>query len=293
MKNTKSVKFNINEILQESGMFESGFSRYQHKQSCYENGISSPADIAKTAKIGSYATLKEYKSIWIEMGHHCRQTFQGEYKDLKNIDSKAVESFLEKKIDDGVTVKTFEKICSAVNKFGYMIEKDFSPNVTAVKNIANNELSDNNLHRAFENPQKIIDSLSGNYKLVAEMQYNYGLRVGDCKYINTKYQLNGDTLIINNSKGGQSLSVKLSPNHAEQLKNIGILNVNYRSYLTALEKACVKNNDNYTGSHAFRHNYARESMDGLTRKGYTREQALIIVSESMGHHRSDITNRYL
>ena len=101
MKNTKSVKFNINEILQESGMFESGFSRYQHKQSCYENGISSPADIAKTAKIGSYATLKEYKSIWVEMGHHCRQTFQGEYKDLKNIDSKAVESFLEKKIDDG------------------------------------------------------------------------------------------------------------------------------------------------------------------------------------------------
>ena len=35
-----------------------------------------------------------------------------------------------------------------------MIEKDFSPNVTAVKNIANNELSDNNLHRAFDNPQK-------------------------------------------------------------------------------------------------------------------------------------------
>ena len=61
MKNTKSVKFNINEILQESGMFESGFSRYQHKQSCYENGISSPADIAKTAKIGSYATLKSIK----------------------------------------------------------------------------------------------------------------------------------------------------------------------------------------------------------------------------------------
>ena len=90
---------------------------------------------------------------------------QGEYKDLKNIDSKAVESF-RKKIDDGVTLKTFEKICSAVNKFGYMIEKDFSPNVTAVKNIANNELSDNNLHRAFDNPQKIIDSLSGNYKLV-------------------------------------------------------------------------------------------------------------------------------
>ena len=51
MKNTKSVKFNINEILQESGMFESGFSRYQHKQSCYENGISSPADIAKQPKL--------------------------------------------------------------------------------------------------------------------------------------------------------------------------------------------------------------------------------------------------
>lgn len=48
-----------------------------------------------------------------------------------------------------------------------------------------------------------------------------------------------------------------------------------------------------TGAHGLRHAYAQERMDELQRKGFFYEEALGLVSQSMGHFRSNITEVYL
>lgn len=47
------------------------------------------------------------------------------------------------------------------------------------------------------------------------------------------------------------------------------------------------------GAHGLRHSYAQERMDELIKKGFYFEDALGIVSQSMGHFRSKITKVYL
>ena len=47
------------------------------------------------------------------------------------------------------------------------------------------------------------------------------------------------------------------------------------------------------GAHGLRHSYAQERMDELRSKGLTREYALEVVSQELGHFRADITEIYL
>lgn len=47
------------------------------------------------------------------------------------------------------------------------------------------------------------------------------------------------------------------------------------------------------GAHGLRHSYAQERMDELRSQGLTREYALEVVSQELGHFRADITEIYL
>jgi integrase len=47
------------------------------------------------------------------------------------------------------------------------------------------------------------------------------------------------------------------------------------------------------GAHGLRHSYAQERMDELRSRGLTREYALEVVSQDLGHFRPDITEIYL
>jgi integrase len=47
------------------------------------------------------------------------------------------------------------------------------------------------------------------------------------------------------------------------------------------------------GGHGLRHTYAQNRMDELTKLGYSRQQALEIVSQELGHFRPEITEIYL
>ncbi len=47
------------------------------------------------------------------------------------------------------------------------------------------------------------------------------------------------------------------------------------------------------GAHGLRHSYAQERMDELRSRGLTREYALEVVSQELGHFRPDITEIYL
>ena len=70
-------------------------------------------------------------------------------------------------------------------------------------------------------------------------------------------------------------------------------NVSYNSYSNALKKVVQEVGEKYSGTHGFRYNYAQNRMDFYQNQGYSRDEALKMTSENMGHHRAEITEVYL
>ncbi|MBD3799453.1 MAG: site-specific integrase [Epsilonproteobacteria bacterium] len=77
--------------------------------------------------------------------------------------------------------------------------------------------------------------------------------------------------------------------HYEQKYDIGAGRNFSQSFSRASENALGWSN----GAHGLRHSYAQERMDELQRAGASREHALEVVSQEMGHFRPDITEVYL
>lgn len=77
--------------------------------------------------------------------------------------------------------------------------------------------------------------------------------------------------------------------HYEQKYDIGAGRNFSQSFGRASEKALGWSN----GAHGLRHSYAQERMEELQRAGASREHALEVVSQEMGHFRAEITEVYL
>lgn len=77
--------------------------------------------------------------------------------------------------------------------------------------------------------------------------------------------------------------------HYEQKYDIGAGRNFSQSFSRASENALGWSN----GAHGLRHSYAQERMEELQQAGATREHALEVVSQEMGHFRPDITEVYL
>lgn len=77
--------------------------------------------------------------------------------------------------------------------------------------------------------------------------------------------------------------------HYEQQYNIGSGQAWSQSFSSASDRALGWSE----GAHGVRHSYAQERMSELQSNGYSRENALEVVSQEMGHFRADITEVYL
>ena len=72
----------------------------------------------------------------------------------------------------------------------------------------------------------------------------------------------------------------------------GIYSVNRDKYEYQLKKACKETGQAWNGSHGLRHNYAQNRMNELSgRMSYG--EAMLQTSKEMGHHRMEITQKYL
>lgn len=299
-KHTQSAEKSITEIIENSQILEIGMSKYEAKQSFYKQGISDPHVIASNTGISSYSSLKTYKNVWIDCCKFARANYPGEFKQLQNINPKVVGEYIQSKIDDDCSLKYVNKCCSALNKFDNCLQRmdikvDFSDIISEKRALAKDILTEaSETTRAFKNPTEVIANMQNpTHQVVAELQLNYGLRIGDCKYINIEKQLDGNVLTVNHSKNGQPITKVLSPDIANQLRSMNGLNVKYETYLYDLKKACNATGENYTGSHAFRHNFAQDKMEHYISNGCSEKTAVKEISEEMGHHRPDITYIYL
>lgn len=235
-------------------------------------------------------------------------------KDMTKLDYLTVENWFENKMDDEVSRGTLQNYLSHIMKIQIGLNAIAEEDGNTYKGYTREELSyihgvvnemDRNkyINRAYKKPGYLISIMMDEREhLVATLQFRYGFRVSEAAYIKNS-QLVGNTLTVS-GKGGFIQSAELSDEHSQRLKRLmvdGIFKINKNRYRINLEKATVTFNVKYHGTHGLRYNFAQTKynleLDIALEKGYppleARDIALGITSFALGHHRKEITYRYL
>ncbi|ADU66175.1 integrase family protein [Desulfurispirillum indicum S5] len=288
-----------------------GTSKHQAKEVARFHGAKGWHEVGRQIGIHSHRTRDEYTRVWGELGQYMRSEFK--IRDMQRITPEHVQSFLEGKIAAGVTYNSFTTYSSALQKLEVALDRlgeqygnhdpgtyGFSNTIALMRAEARGVLERATETRAYEAPGKIIESLSGTFQLAASMQLESGARISEISTIHAS-QLNPDRNSVTvQGKGGKIRELQLSENTYMKLEEaIGAAHKETFSlsgsfYRSALQVAAKHSNQKYTGSHGLRWNFAQNRMAELTGgQGKPYEQALVQVSQEMGHERGSITEHYL
>ena len=274
-------------------------SKYDGMQENKANGAMNSHDRHEGTAI-SWNTYDTYKSACMPLAVFAKT--EGVH-DIYQITPQVVSDYMIKVVDCGVKYATFEKICSAVEKFCTCVNEhngsslDFHKVIDDYKSSAKEALPASDFtSRSYDNPAEIIGNLTGEkMQIVAELQLTCGLRVSDACHFSPS-MIHGSDLTVN-SKNGQEHTVTPSPQLMGRIQAVvaseGQFSVNRGSYSNQLEKACKAAGQEWHGTHGLRHTFAKTRMAELTGMGMSYNKALRIVSEEMGHHRPEITEWYL
>lgn len=295
-----SVIYQVTTCLDSLNKF--GSSKYEAKQELMKAGITKSGDIAQNTGIYSENTMKNYINTGVQAFQYIREEFG--IKDITKITGEHIKSYLEQRASE-VEYKTLKIDMAGINKLEQAINNYNNTDVdfrSAVEDFRQDikldtEYTQNiNESRALLEPEKVINSIENeSHKLVADMQLNYGFRLNEVVKIDLDKQLNNNILSVQ-AKGGQIINKELNQEHLSKLQELsfnGIFNINKLEYGNDLKNACEVNSEHYTGSHALRHNYAQNQFESYARAGMSYNECLRATAEDLGHHREDITHRYL
>ena len=284
-----------------------GTSKHQDKELARANGAITKSDIAKQTGVYSFATREQYINTSIELLQYAKENFN--IKDASKLNNEIVNSFLESKIASGVARSTFDKYASAVEKFVTGLNKfqqehnlpQISIDISQTREQAKEILERNTQSRAYENPQALINNIKDNtFKVIAEAQLSGGFRISELNHMSLQNFLGNSTFLVISGKGGLDREIQLPKNIYDKLlelaKQPNTTNNKFafdmNAYRNELKAAAERSNQVYTGSHGLRWNYAQNSYIKLSAK-YGEVRALQMVSNLLGHSRSDITKHYL
>ena len=220
-----------------------------------------------------------------------------------------ISDFIQEKVEDGNANSTIKehlsKISSsftALNNKGFdvrILDSDFADLRVEFKNAG---YSTFHTDRAFENSQLVVDKLytkriaSG---IISELQNNCGYRLNEAFQVTPdliEYQ--GNKLYVKEGviegKGGFPLHKKeISPALYRKIQILHDMNqgwgISPETYNLDIKYVHGKE----YSSHCFRYNYGQSLFQKLINNGVSEYNALLIVSEAMGHHRAEITKHYL
>lgn len=306
MGKTPSPRYQANEIL--AYIDCRGTSRFEAKQKYYErcresNTKANFSDLARCTGIYSHATADSYRDTWVTLLSYARSEFGVKF--LGSLSPDHIKSFLESKQEEGLAKGTLVNICAAVTKLGTALDlkhenntyyNDFKVATNDFLNSCNAQVLAHQ-NRAYANASELINAIKDpKMRLVAETVYRLGLRSSEATLIRST-QLNGNKLTIT-SKGGQKLEKNLTEDLKSKLEkhlgeNNGIIKVNGRELRRAVQRAAEQTGQIPQGTHGLRYNYAQNLYVQLITEGKTPAEARQQVAEELGHHREDITNRYL
>ncbi len=303
-----SVVYQVHEVFKEIIRF--GESKHEAKELAREQGAKTWHEISKNIGIYSYKTADQYRDISKEAFRYAKEQFN--VKDIEKLQGEHIRAYLESKIADGIKYSTFQKYSAALEKLEIALNKyaethdtgkEYHFDLSSVREQAREVLERTQVTRAYENPQALINSIQNpEYHVIAQAQYEGGFRISELNHLSEKNFKENNTFQVISGKGGKDREVPLSKETYQALQSLldkadksdGKYKFNMDAYRNALKEAAQTSNQEYTGSHGLRWNFAQEKFMELQRDhGKTYEQALQIVSNLLGHERADITEHYL
>jgi len=319
-----NINWQIQQIYHKSGIKKIGLSKNNAKNeirktlSQINRGATWHA-MGKKIGIFSHATADSYRAVWKQLGRFAKENYK--IKDMEKIEGVHIQVFLKYKISENIKYSTFaqyaaacEKLESALNGFaknqGTGKTYQFTNSIKETRVEAQNKLFRFKESRAYTNPKKMIKTLSGENKIVAQIQLESGARIKEANHLSEKnlFGIEKDPLTgeekgklkIEKAKGGITGYKYISKETYKQLydkiqsSESKLFKFDMWKYRTALKKAAEISNQDYNGSHGLRWNFAQERFYEVQVKGdFAYEQALVQVSKEMFHNRGDITEHYL
>lgn len=296
----------IRDCLYKSGMDEIGSdtTRGQETRAAIEHGATGRHQIAAETGIHSSLTLGRYKSTWRDYLSYCRT--EGNYgKDPRNYPAASVSDYMQHRIDTGCSANTLQSIGSALGKWAAAADRayggtrvqDWAKPISEARALGRQICPHMDTEtRAFRDPWRVIAAMPDpRAQLAAAIQLETGLRAMNV----TRLQLNQDGSLFVRSKAGFivphfAIPPQISAVLREMADPSGKVNlIAYKPYIAAIQAACAATGEHYTGSHAFRHNYAQARYAELRQGGMSVDRAKMQVSEELFHHRLDIIDTYL
>lgn len=301
-----SIIYQVHKVFDSVKAF--GQSKHEAKEQAREHiEQNNWHNVGKQLDVYSYRTADQYRDVWKEALLFAKENYRIR-GDIEKLNSEHITSYLKSKIADGIKYGTFQTYAAALEKLEVALNRyaqlnntsnTYKFNILDVRKEAQQILERTNPARAYEDPQKLINSMKDDtFKILASAQYTGGFRVSELNYISIKNFLDNNTFLVTNSKGGLRREVELPEKVYNDLKTL-VLNANGKfvfnadKYREELKQASNDTNQIYNGSHGLRWNYAQEKFFELQKAGYGYEQTLSMVSEALGHHRGDITEHYL
>jgi len=283
-----------------------GTSKHAAKELAKEQGYTTKHDIAKQIGVHSFASREQYINVAIDLLKYAKQEFN--IKDAARLNSEAVNSFLQTKIASGVARATFDKYASAVEKFVVGLNKfqeqhnlpQISIDISESRQMAKEMLERTTQSRAYSDPQSLIANIKNNtFKIIAEAQLAGGFRISELNHMSLANFLGNSVFLVISGKGGLDRQVELPQNVYKSLlelakqPNLGNkFAFDMNEYRNELKAAAERSGQNYSGSHGLRWNFAQSKYTEYSQK-YGEVRALQMVSNLLGHSRSDITKHYL
>ena len=302
---TKSPGAWVRDCLYKSGMDEIGCetTRGEETKLAIEHGAAGRHEIAAKTGIHSSLTLARYKSTWRDYLSFCRT--EGYGKDPRQYGPETVADYMQHRIDTGCSENTLQSIGSALGKWAAMADRAYggdrfrawSKPIAAARALGRQVCPRLDVEtRAFRDPLRVIAAMSDpRARLAAEIQLTTGLRSMNV----TRLQLNNDGSLFVRSKAGYTCPHFVIPAQiSNELRALadpsGRVNlIGYKAYISQIQAACAAVGERYSGSHAFRHNFAQGRYAELRGQGLSVDRAKLQISEELFHHRLDIIDKYL
>ncbi len=302
-----NINYQVHQVFKEIIAF--GQSKHEAKAEARADGANTWHDIGKEIGIFSYATADQYRDIAKDLMNYVKQEFH--VKDIEKLSSEHIQAYLESKIAEGVRYNTFQKYAAALEKLEVALNKyaethdtgnQYSFDIKDVRQQASEVLERSQVTRAYEDPKALVNSIQNpEYRTIAQAQHEGGFRISELNHLSEKNFKEGNVFQVISGKGGKDREVPLSKETYQSLKSLldkadksdGKYKFNMNDYRNALKEAARASNQDYTGSHGLRWNFAQEKFMELQQHGRTYEQALQEVSNLLGHERPDITEHYL
>lgn len=325
MENQVNRLFKMSEIKAEKGSSKDIDRRNFKEEYRQKNGKNPTSHEINKNGLGFYSqkTIENHVSTWKQFATFIRGNG---VKDLEKASNRQIEKFLYSKIEQGITHKSYQDICSHITKFEQALNRyaenestgksyNFDKAIDYLKDRASEQLEKTIEARFYQKPHQIIDNISNEkFNISASIMYESGARINEASLISEsrlggiiEHQTRGEVgkIILESadSKGGKQRDLYVSKETYSRIqtyiKEHGELKIDRstrerQDLRNAIKEAAKISDQKYTGAHGLRHNFAQERVNELQNDyGKSYLEAITITSKEMGHERPSITEHYL